>query len=94
MTETRDCLILGTNFGLESNHSGDNEMASRAPNLSGCRVLILAEPHAGQEGICLGPADKDGSWFVSPDSSNEILRLEFERDFGLLVKGYRRPATQ
>jgi hypothetical protein len=60
-------------------------MAQRPPNLTGCRVLILIEPCAGEEGVCLGPANSDGSWFVSPDSSNEILRMEFERDFGLLV---------
>jgi hypothetical protein len=67
-------------------------MANRPPNLSGTRVLILVEPHMGQEGVCLGPTD-EGSWFVSPDSTNEILRLEFERDFGLLVKQQPRPAT-
>ena len=66
-------------------------MAQRPPNLSGSRVLILVEPHAGEEGVCLGPADSDGSWFVSPDSSNKILRLEFERDFGLLVDPPSRP---
>lgn len=68
-------------------------MANRSQNLSGSRVLILIEPHAGEEGVCLGPASSDGSWFVSPDSSNEILRLEFERDFGLLVDRPPRPLT-
>lgn len=68
-------------------------MANRSPNLTGSRVLILIEPHAGEEGVCLGPADSDGSWFVSPDSSNEIIRLEFERDFGLLVQRPPRPST-
>lgn len=59
-------------------------MANRLPDLSGSRVLILVEPHAGKEGICLGPAE-DGRWFVSPDIRDEILCMEFERDFGLLV---------
>lgn len=68
-------------------------MAQRPPNLTGSRVLILVEPHAGEEGVCLGPTDSDGSWFVSPDSSNEIIRLEFERDFGLLVQHPPRPLT-
>ena len=68
-------------------------MANRPPNLSSCRVLILIEPHAGEEGICLGPAGSDGSWFVSPDSSNEILRLEIERDFGLVVSPPSKPST-
>jgi hypothetical protein len=65
-------------------------MANRPPDLSGKRVLILAKPHEGTEGICLGPAE-GGSCFVSPDSSNQILRLEFERDFGLLVERPPRP---
>lgn len=68
-------------------------MANRPPKLSGSRVLILIEPHAGEKGVCLGPADSDGSWFVSPDSSNEIIRLELERDFGLLVGRPPRPLT-
>lgn len=68
-------------------------MANRSPKLSGSRVLILIEPHVGEEGVCLGPTESDGSWFVSPDSSNEILRLEFERDFGLLVERLPRPLT-
>lgn len=68
-------------------------MANRSPNLSGSRVLILVEPYAGEEGICLGPAETDGSWFVSPNSSNEILRLEFERDFGLVVKRASGPSV-
>lgn len=68
-------------------------MAQRSPNLAGSRVLILIEPLTGEEGICLGPAESDGSWFVSPDSSNEILRLEFERDFGLLVEPPPKPSS-
>lgn len=68
-------------------------MANCPPNLSGKRVLILIQPYAGEEGVCLGPAGSDGSWFVSPDSSNEILRLEFERDFGLLVERPPYPLT-
>lgn len=68
-------------------------MARRPLNLAGSRVLILVEPNVGQEGVCLGPADSDGSWFVSPDSGNEILRLEFEKDFGLLVERPPRPST-
>jgi hypothetical protein len=60
-------------------------MASNIPQLKGRRVLILAEPHMGEEGTCLDQADDLDSWYVSPDSSNEILKLVFERDFGLLV---------
>lgn len=69
-------------------------MANRLPNIiSGSRVLILVEPYAGEEGVCLGPSE-DGAWFVSPDSSNKILSLEFERDFGLLAQGPTRPSKQ
>ena len=68
-------------------------MANRQTNLSSRRVLILVEPHAGAEGICLGPADTEGSWFVTPDASKEIPRLEFERDFGLLVDRPPYPST-
>ncbi len=69
-------------------------MAQRPPNLAGSRILILVEPYAGQEGVCLGSADSDGLWFVSPDGGNEILRLEFERDFGLLVERPPHPLPQ
>jgi hypothetical protein len=60
-------------------------MANRPPALLGSRVLILRESYKGEEGVCLGPAE-GGRWFVSPDSTDEILCMEFERDFGLLVK--------
>jgi hypothetical protein len=56
----------------------------RANDLEGCRVLISSGSHAGGEGICLGKS-RDGKWAVSPDSNEEILTLEFEKDFGLLV---------
>ncbi len=51
----------------------------------GTRVLIVTGPFAGQEGVCLGSPNNDNFWPVSPDSSNEILLLEFEKDFSLLV---------
>jgi hypothetical protein len=53
--------------------------------LSGCRVLIVSGPHAGHEGVCLGRAMDGKKWSVSPDESNEILDLEFDIEFGLLV---------
>ncbi len=54
-------------------------------DLSGCRVLIVSGLHAGQEGVCLGPSAGGKKWSVSPDESNEILSLTFEKEFGLLV---------
>ncbi len=50
----------------------------------GARVLIMKPPHDGCEGVCLGESGA-GMWAISPDSSDEILSLKFEQDFGLLV---------
>jgi hypothetical protein len=60
-------------------------MRKAKKDLSGCRVLIVSGPHAGQEGVCLGLAADENKWSVSPDESNEILSLTFEKEFGLLV---------
>ena len=60
-------------------------MKNLKQDLSGCRILIVSGPHAGQEGICLGPGADGNKWSVSPDESNEILNLTFEKEFGLLV---------
>ena len=48
-------------------------------------MLILTGKHKGEEGVCLGKADRVGLWAISPDDSNEIVSLAFEKDFGLLV---------
>jgi hypothetical protein len=53
--------------------------------MQGARVLILNGEHKGKEGVCLGESDQPGLWAISPDNSNEILSLIFEKDFGLLV---------
>ena len=53
--------------------------------MQGARVLILTGEHKGGEGLCLGEADRVGLWAISPDDSDEILSLAFEKDFGLLV---------
>jgi hypothetical protein len=39
----------------------------------------------GEQGVCLGEADRSGLWTISPDRRDEILSLAFEKDFGLLV---------
>jgi hypothetical protein len=61
-------------------------------NPEGLSVIILAGRFAGREGICLGRA-KDGSprWAVSPDGSDEIVYLEFEREFGVVVNRGQKP---
>jgi hypothetical protein len=53
--------------------------------MQGARVLILTGEHKGEQGVCLGEADRRGLWAISPDRSDEILSLAFEKDFGLLV---------
>jgi hypothetical protein len=53
--------------------------------MEGARVLILTGQHKGEEGVCLGQADRAGLWVISPDRSDEILCLAFEKDFGLCV---------
>jgi hypothetical protein len=53
--------------------------------MQGARVLILTGNFQGQEGVCLGKAVTRGLWAVSPDGSDEILCLIFEKDFGRLM---------
>jgi hypothetical protein len=53
--------------------------------LEGARVFITTGIHVGQEGVCLGKTADGRAWAVTPDSSDEILELQFEKDFGLLV---------
>ena len=53
--------------------------------MQGARVLILTGEHKGEQGACLGEADRAGLWAISPDHCDEILSLAFEKDFGLLV---------
>ena len=55
-----------------------------AEKLQGARVIILQGEFRGREGVCLGEADR-GLFAVSPDGSDAIVQLVFERDFGLLV---------
>jgi hypothetical protein len=54
-------------------------------DMEGARVLILSGEHKGEEGVCLGQADRAGFWPISPDGSDEILSLVFEKDFGFCV---------
>jgi len=53
--------------------------------MQGARVLILTGEYKGEQGVCLGEADRAGLWAISPDTSDEVLSLIFEKDFGLLV---------
>lgn len=62
-------------------------------DLTGCRVLILSGPHAGQQGVCVGRAADGRRWAISPDASNAILQLAFEKEFGLLIDLSANPET-
>ena len=62
-----------------------NRCVQTKTKMQGARVLILTGQHKGEEGICLDESDRLGLWAISPDHSDEILSLAFERDFGLLV---------
>jgi hypothetical protein len=54
-------------------------------SFEGARVLITNGEFAGTEGICLGKTEEPGLWAVSPDGSSDVVVLQFEKDFGLLV---------
>ena len=60
-------------------------MVEKLPDPSGRRVIILDGRYAGQEGVCLGPATGGLKWMVSPDETNGIVAMEFDREFGILV---------
>ena len=53
--------------------------------MQGARVLILAGTFRGREGVCLGEESAGGMWAISPNNSDEILSLAFEKDFALVV---------
>jgi hypothetical protein len=53
--------------------------------MQGARMLILTGSFEGQQGVCLGEAARTGLWAISPDNSDEILSLVFDKDFGLLM---------
>jgi hypothetical protein len=52
--------------------------------MQGARVLILSGKFKAEEGVCLSK-HTTGHWTVSPEQSDEILSLELEREFALLV---------
>ncbi len=55
-------------------------------NPTGRTVIVLAGKFAGQEGVCLGAVtDGSGLWAVSPNSSSEIVSLEFPAEFGIVL---------
>jgi hypothetical protein len=68
-----------------NDHLNVNRFGQKQAEMQGARVLILTGEYKGQQGVCLGEADRVGLWAISPDGSDEIVCLAFEKDFGLLV---------
>ena len=61
-----------------------DDESSKRREMQGARVLILTGSFQGQEGVCLGAKSPD-VWAISPNNSDEILSLAFEKEFALLV---------
>ncbi len=59
--------------------------SNQLPDPNGHRVIILTGSYAGQEGVCLGKSEDGSKWMVSPDSTNDILQMVFDQDFGILI---------
>lgn len=63
-------------------------------NPSGLSVIILAGEFAGQAGVCLGAVpDGGGLWAVSPNSSDRIVNLKFDEEFGILINKGQAPGV-
>lgn len=63
------------------------------PDPTGKTVIITAGEFAGQEGFCLGAAGEEGVFAVTPNTSNRILRLRFDEEFGILLNAGQRKGT-
>lgn len=61
------------------------------PDPTGKTVIILRGEFAGLEGFCLGSAGEKGLWAVTPNTSNSILRLRLDEDFGILINPGQAP---
>ena len=59
--------------------------SDKLPDPTEKHVIILTGEFAGQEGFCLGPTGQDHLYAVTPIASNQILRLRFDQDFGILI---------
>jgi hypothetical protein len=62
-----------------------NRWSQIGAEMQGARVVILTGRYKGEQGVCLGEDATPGLWAISPDATNEVLSLAFEKDFGLLV---------
>lgn len=57
----------------------------KLPDPTGKTVIIIAGDFAGHEGFCLGTAGEEGVFAVTPNTSNRVLRLRFDEEFGILI---------
>jgi hypothetical protein len=55
------------------------------PDPTNKSVIILKGEFAGQEGYCLGPSGQVGQFAVTPSTSNRIITLHFDEEFGILI---------
>ncbi len=55
------------------------------PDPTNKSVIILKGEFAGQEGYCLGASGQAGQFAVTPSTSNRILTLRFDEEFGILI---------
>lgn len=63
-------------------------------NPTNLSVLIVSGEFAGQEGVCLGRSTQNSElWAVSPNASNRILELQFEKDFGVIINPGQKAAA-
>lgn len=60
-----------------------------ADDLTGKRVLILVGVHTGHEGMCLGRSADGVRWAISPDGTDDVLQLFFDKEFGILLNSPR-----
>jgi hypothetical protein len=52
---------------------------------TGKRVPVLVGKYASREGVCVGRSLDGVRWAISPDGTDAIVHLAFEKEFGLLV---------
>ena len=85
MAENSSACSALANEATNSDARAMNRCLQEDAKMQGARVLILIGEHKGEQGVCLGEADRVGLWAISPDRSDETLTLAFEKDFGLLM---------
>jgi hypothetical protein len=70
---------------MTQNNRGGFKAMSAKLSFEGARILILKGRFAGEQGVCLGFIADRKKWAISPDSTDEIVPMEHDVDFGLLI---------